>query len=92
MTAKEALRKLIDDLPDERAEYWLEQVERDPSMAIARPQNGSGRTLLELTDDLRAFFKDVPGEDWDKLPPAKDLDGYLNADLDEFVSRRAERK
>ena len=74
MTAKEALREVVERMSEEDAALWLHRI---------APTNGSQesepapRTLLEIHEWVQKLSSDIPKEEWAKLPSARDIDKHL---------------
>ncbi len=96
MTAKEALREMIDVLTEEEAERLVVHAEaevaarpgrRNPTRPTGAAKRGgtrmpySGPTALDLFNDIQVLFAGVPKEEWGSGPYAKDVDEVLYGEL-----------
>ncbi|MEX0783871.1 MAG: hypothetical protein WD557_14610 [Dehalococcoidia bacterium] len=86
MTAKEALRDLIDDLTEDEARSLV--VQGEFAVAQRRKREAPHGTLNDLHARIRAISARIPVEEWAKVPPAKDMDKYLYQDLETWFAQR----
>lgn len=86
MTAKEALRDLIDELTEDEARSLV--VQGEFAVAQRRKREGSRGSLSDLHARLRRLSAEVSDAEWAKVPPAKDLDKHLHEDLESWFAQR----
>ena len=76
MTIKDHLHRLVDDLPEDQAQHYLEMIQKD----LHSPKSDSEKTGIEA---LEAVLSDIAAnateEDLNRFPPdfSENLDHYL---------------
>ncbi len=66
MTAKEALRELVDDLPEDEAALWLERMRMG--------QSSNDRPVRPIWEVIREIMADVPDEVLATIPSSDRID------------------
>ena len=78
MTVKEELRRKVEELPEDEARRLLHYLQ-DQKTAEGNGQSDSASKPVSIGDILEEMGKDVPAEEWDRLPAdlTDHLDHYL---------------
>ena len=69
MTAKEALRELVDDLPEDEAALWLERMRIRSGVSVP-----DTRPIWEV---IRQLGEEIPDEDLARIPPSDQIDAVV---------------
>lgn len=75
MTAKEALRELVDEMSESEAENWLKEI----AAVRERPSAPAVRDDRPIWEKIREIMADVPPEELAKIPSLDRIDEIVYA-------------
>ncbi|MBA4180077.1 MAG: hypothetical protein C0506_05755 [Anaerolinea sp.] len=75
MTAKEALRELVDEMSESEAENWLKEI----AAVRERPSAPAVRDDRPIWEKIRELADQVPPEEWAKMPSSDRIDDIVYA-------------